>query len=151
MANGDGSTSLIPNFDDITGPSTTQKASEQASSKKKNLPAQYWLNVGIERNGRLCSLPMGIPLDNLKPKPIPAAGHTADATPDQIQKKAEFRAMRDTEHKLWGKLQEVYLGLKPGEEKTVQLVCRVRRVDSKELTETEQETNPFALGDDFKL
>ena len=143
--------STLPNLDEIIGPDSSEETTT-STTRNKRPAAEYWLNVGIVRNGKLCSLPMGIPLDNLKAKPVPNINITPDMSPEQVTRKKDFRALRATEAELWEKFRAIFLSLKPGEEREVNLVCRVRRTEAKSQNEElEQEGNPYALGDDFQL
>lgn len=130
-------TELIPSFEEITGPKPQSDKQDSTSTNgngsngKTKEPAQFWLNVGVERNGKLLTLPMGIPLDKLKSKPVP-------------NKQSEFQQLRAGEKALWDQFRTFFEGLKPGESKRVNFVCEVRRINEAELIE--EDTNPFAPG-----
>lgn len=127
--------SLIPSFEEITGPKARQQETQQprnGNDKPKRPPAQFWVNVGKEKNGKLLTLPMGIPLDGLTAKPI-------KGKPD-----SEFAKMRAAEADMWEQFWAFCKTLKPGEAKRLNFVVEVRRVSEQEAVE--EETNEFALG-----
>lgn len=109
----------------------------------KNDPAtkpektQFWINVGVEKNGKLVSLPMGIPLDKLEARRIPGSS----------SKNTEFRQLRMAEADLWKKMQEVMSKLQPGETVVLPFTVELRRCEADEVLEDQDEaTNPFAVG-----
>jgi hypothetical protein len=123
-------------FDDVQVPVAGVKPVVPSTEKKEKVQTKFWLNVGVERNGKLLTLPLGIPLDGLTAKSIPNG-----------KASAEFRGMRIAEKQLWDKIQEVMSTLKPGESKSLPLQVEIRHVEAKELTAEEAASNPFALGD----
>lgn len=124
---------LITNFADIQVGAST--ANGQRAQKKDT---QIWINVGLRRNGKLVSLPMGIALDELKERKVPSP-----KTQNQ-----EFRNLRLAEAQLWAKMKEIMASLKPGETKVLPFEVEIRKVDEKEVIEdVDQSENPFAIGD----
>lgn len=108
------------------------------NGKEDRKPTKYWLNVGLQRQDKFLTLPMGIPLDDLEPKPIPGPQ----------SKNQDFRNLRIGEAQLHGKIQEIMAGLKPGQSIKLPLEVEIRMVDEKmEPTEKEVENNPYAVGD----
>lgn len=124
---------LLSQFEDIQVP--TSKTSSDASTQGKRPAAKFWVNVGLRRNGKLLTLPMGIPLDNLKSKAVP-------------KQAGDFQSMRKAEAQLWEKIQELMSTMKPGESKTLPFEVEIRKVTEEE--QIEETSNPFDLGD-FKL
>lgn len=100
-------------------------------------PSQFWLNVGVRaEDGTLLQLPLGIPLDDLKAKPIPSVSRDGDPS---------FRHQRVAEAALVETLQEMLATLEPGETLPVEgLAGEIRRVkDKQEVSEEEYEENPY--------
>lgn len=127
---------LLSQFEDIQLPSTGTNSST-GTPQNKRPSAKLWLNVGIRRNGKLLTLPLGIPLDNLKAKPIP-------------KQPGEFQNIRKGEYQLLELLQQLMSTMNPGETRTVPFEAEIRRVEEHETSEEETVSNPFDLGD-FKL
>jgi hypothetical protein len=129
---------LIADFGNIG----VKKTNGTKQEKPEQTPTQFWVNVGLSRGGKLVSLPMGIPLDNLKARKIP----------NSSTKNQEFRNLRLAESQLFDKIQEIMASLKPGESKTLPLQVELRRVEEQEdHSETEDNSeNPFSVGD-FKV
>lgn len=121
-------------FSDIKLPGGEQE--QQGGEKKEKQNTKFWLNVGIERGGKLVSLPMGIPLDNLKPKAIPGPS----------TKNQDFRFLRMAESQLFDKVQEIKATMKPGEVCRLPFIVELRMTDEKvEPTEEEFQQNPYAI------
>ena len=119
--------------DFITG--GVQNHENQNSQAKPK--SEFWVNVGIERNGKLVSLPMGIALDKLEPRRIPGSS----------SKNQEFRFLRLAEADLWKKMQEIMASMKPGEVVTLPFQVELRRCEATEVVEEQDTTvNPFAVG-----
>lgn len=133
MASTTALSNLLSEFEDIQLPGSS-KTPDMASQAKRPA-AKYWVNVGLRRNGKLLTLPMGIPLDNLKAKAIP-------------KQAGDFQNMRKGEAQLWEVLQQLMSTLKPGESKTLPFEVEIRKVEEHE--QIEENVNPFDLGD-FKL
>ena len=114
-----------------------QPASQGNESTSKPEKTQFWINVGIERAGKLVSLPMGIPLDKLEARKIPGSS----------TKNVEFRQLRQAEADLFSKVQQVMAAMKPGETYKLPFTVEIRRCEEAEVT-TEQDVNenPFAVG-----
>ena len=143
--------SILPNLDEIAESVGQAQSNETSKTDKSKLPkTKYWLNVGVVRNGKLLSLPMGIPLDGLKAKAIPTVKVDKDTPEEAAKRRIDFRDMREEEAKLWDKFSKLFHGLKPGEERDVKFVCRVRMTDtSDESTESGSHVNAYA--GDFDL
>jgi hypothetical protein len=125
---------MIPQFDEISGPTPKAVASGGRTHDKtepKREPARYWLNVGVVRGEKLLTLPMGIPLDKLKAKPIP-------------NKASDFQQLRAGEADLWKAFKAEFEKLKPGESKKLNLTCEIRMTSEAEAVE--EDTNPYAVG-----
>ncbi len=133
---------LINSFDNIPLPGSERRTASNQATQQEKQPVFFWLNVGIERNGKLVQLPMGIPLDGLKARKVPGPS----------TKNLEFRQLRQAEAQLWTKVQEVMASLKPGESVKLPFSVEIRRVEeavSEEESETETSENPFAIGNLF--
>lgn len=126
------SSNLIPDFITVPAPKTQQqsKTEEKHETSKPKEPALWWLNVGLEVNGKFLTLPMGIPLDKLKAKPVP-------------NKTSDFQQLRIGEKQLWEAVHKEMQKLKPGESKRLNLQVEIRRVNEAELLE--EDTNPYSL------
>jgi hypothetical protein len=125
--------SILPNLDEVGEQSSTTAQAESKSDKSKLPKTRYWLNVGVVRNGKLLSLPMGIPLDGLKAKAIPTIS-LKDVSEEQATRRVDFRDLREEEAKLWEAFSKMFHGLKPGEERDVNFTCRVRMTENTEET-----------------
>lgn len=113
---------------------TNQNNQNQAESKPKS---EFWVNVGIERGGKLVSLPMGIALDKLEARKIPGSS----------TKNLEFRQLRQAEADLWSKMQQLMATMKPGETVVLPFQVELRRCEAPEIaTEAEETANPFLVG-----
>jgi hypothetical protein len=117
--------------DEIKKPGSTSSSTE---TKKEREPANFWLNVGVVRKNadgveKLVTLPMGIPLDKLKAKPVP-------------KNASEFQQLRAAEAELWAQFKPFYEALKPGESKRIPFVVEVRRVSEAEKAELRLGLNP---------
>lgn len=113
---------------------TNNQNQNQTESKPKS---EFWVNVGIERGGKLVSLPMGIALDKLEARKIPGSS----------TKNVEFRQLRQAEADLWSKMQTIMAGMKPGETVILPFQVELRRCEAPEqTTETEETSNPFLVG-----
>jgi hypothetical protein len=123
--------SVIPNFQEL-------RQSVAEAGKAKMEAARYWINVGIERNGKFLSLPLGIPLDKLKAKPVPS-------TP------GDFHNLRQAEAELWSEIEMLKASLSPGQEVDLDLTVRIRMTAEKEEKETAENLNPYSLGNNFNL
>ena len=118
--------------DFITGGQSNHE--NQTAAKPKS---EFWVNVGIERNGKLVCLPMGIALDKLEARKIPGSS----------SKNTEFRFLRLAEADLWKKMQEIMAQMKPGEVISLPFQVELRRCEATEQVEEQDTTvNPFAVG-----
>jgi len=109
--------------------------STNESAKEKT---QFWVNVGVERGGKLVSLPMGIPMDKLEARKIPG----------NSSKNTEFRQLRQAEADLFAKIQKIMAQMQPGETVKLPFTVELRRCEENEtVTEQDSGTNPFAVGD----
>ena len=118
--------------DFITGGQSNHE--NQTAAKPKS---EFWVNVGIEKAGKLVSLPMGIALDKLEARKIPGSS----------SKNTEFRFLRLAEADLWKKMQEIMAQMKPGEVISLPFQVELRRCEATEQVEEQDTTvNPFAVG-----
>lgn len=102
--------------------------------KAKKPKARFWVNVGVEMNGVLVSLPMGIALDDLKSRPL---------VPNSDNK--EFRHLREAEADLWNQMKKLMELMEDGDEHVLsQFQVRIRKTQPKERDESE--TNPLLVG-----
>ncbi len=116
-------------FQDIKIPGKGEQQTTETNGKQKE-QTKFWLNVGVRRGEKLVTLPMGIPLDNLKAKAIPGP-----ATKNQ-----DFRHLRMAESQLFDRIREMMAGLKPGETMELPLTVELRCVDEKTDEETPAQT-----------
>ena len=143
------SDNLITSFNDIgnsgsTGTKQLFKNLKPAEQKEKT-PVFFWGNVGLRRNGKLVSLPMGIALDKSPEIKLPNAPR-ADATPEQKQRYLEYKQLQEARIMLWNKVREVMSTLKPGETITLPFEFEIRRVNEETESEVADTTeNPFAI------
>lgn len=109
----------------------------QSTEQKPN--AKLWLNVGYEvqhtndkgeETTRFINLPVGIPLDTMEALPI--SGQSI-----------EFASLRSAQNDLLKALQAAGDDMDPGAEKQVNLVIKIRKVNSQ--IEVKREDNPFAV------
>lgn len=110
---------------------------QRVNDNQEREVSHFWLNVGyVAPNGKFVSLPLGIPLDNLKPKDIPAP----------TENNLEFRQMLAAQNDL---LKEILAActMEPGKDILIDgLECQLRRRQEKtnqELSKSESEENPF--------
>ena len=93
--------------------------------------AKLWLNVGYEVNGRFVNLPIGMPVDTMKPTEVKG----------QNEDWVKFQTARN---QLLEALQHYGMSLAPGEEVEVStLVIRLRRVN--EDLEVSKAENEYAV------
>jgi hypothetical protein len=118
---------VIPSFDDIVLPTSSKKEGEKEPRKA----SEFWINVGILVEGKLVQLPLGIPLDGLKSRPIPSG-------------EGEFRQLRLAEASLWEQVQGVMGQMEPGQEIHLPKLTAVLR-RNKQPTENENKENPFKV------
>lgn len=138
MSGSSSPTGPMMNFDDIKLPGSQNGTPQPGTEKKQRPDTKYWCNVGIERGGKFIPLPMGIPLDNLKPRNIPGPK----------TKNQEFRNVRIAEKQLLEAVQSQLGTFTPGETRRVQFVVEIHMVDEKtEISEDEIDENPFAVGE----
>lgn len=108
------------------------------SEHTKPEKTQFWVNVGVERGGKLVSLPMGIPMDKLEARKIPGSS----------SKNTEFRQLRLAEADLFAKIQAIMGQMQPGQVVKLPFTVELRRCEENEQpTEQDSSVNPFAVGD----
>lgn len=98
-----------------------QTTNGNANGKEKKPAPKVWLNPGIETTDREgnpihIGLPIGIGVDTMDP--VKVRGRNED-----------FRALQTQKNELLEAIQAMGEQLSPGEEKTINLVCKIRRVD----------------------
>lgn len=95
-----------------------------SNNRNQNQPeAEFWLNVGLPANSvvpgeaepRFISLPMGLPLDTMKPAKVSGSNEL-------------YRQLQTAKNDLWEQLMRASSRLQPGQEMELPLVVRVRRV-----------------------
>lgn len=125
---------LISNLASLKQNGVGGTTNESAKPEK----TQFWINVGVEKNGKLVSLPMGIPMDKLEARKIPGSS----------SKNTEFRQLRQAEADLFQKIQAIMGQMQPGQVVKLPFTVELRRCEDNEtVTEQESGTNPFAVGD----
>lgn len=78
--------------------------------------AKVWLNVGFEKNGKFINLPFGLPIDTMKTADV--RGQNEDWVKQQIAR-----------NELLKMLQDAGASFTPGQEETVNLTIKLRRVN----------------------
>lgn len=78
--------------------------------------ASVWLNIGYEVNGKFINLPFGLPLDTMNDADI--RGQNTD-----------FVKQRTAQNELLAALKKAGMNLQPGQEVTLNLELRMRRVN----------------------
>lgn len=104
---------------------------------------QFWLNIGysvevdVHENGvavgketKFVSLPVGIPMDGMQALPVNS-------------KSEEFAAFQTARNDLLEQLSQLVTGLKPGEDRLINLQVQARRI-SAEAAPIAAANNPFA-------
>lgn len=92
--------------------------------------AKLWLNIGYEAGGKFINLPVGLPVDNMDPADV--RGQNVD----WIKQRSAQNALLDA-------VKKHGFSLQPGEEQTLQLEVRIRRVN--EEREVPQNENEYAV------
>lgn len=105
----------------------------------ERVQTQSWINVGVEVNGVLIPLSLGIPVDTMKPRTI--NGLTSNSSDEAVLAQQQIAAS----NQLTARIQALSLELEPGEERFLDLKVQIRRVV--ERTEIEESSNPFSVGD----
>lgn len=78
--------------------------------------AKVWLNIGYGANGKFINLPIGLPIDTME---------AADVRGQSM----EWVKQRTAQNDLLKALQQYGLNLQPGQEQTINLEVRLRRVN----------------------
>lgn len=91
--------------------------------------SEFWLNVGIMAGEEFISLPVGLPLDDMKP----ARANTNNA---------EWNQIAQAKNVLLEQLQQIAAHLEPGKEVTLSLEVQLRRAAKND--EPAQDSNPLA-------
>jgi hypothetical protein len=140
---------LITTFDDIPMPTSGTKnrpfqgqksPSNEGSNQREKTPVYLWGNVGIRKNGKLVSLPMGIALDKSPDIKVPKSN---------IENQ-DYYHLQVARKRLWDIVQEKMNSLKPGETMTLPFEFEIRRVAETEANETENPVeNPYDIGELF--
>lgn len=89
--------------------------------------SNLWLNIGYEINGKFVNLPLGMPIDTMKPAEI--RGQNED-----------FVKLRTAQNALLKALQDLGATFAPGQEQDIQLTVKLRRVNGAlDISKTENE------------
>lgn len=97
--------------------------------------AKVWLNIGYEAGGKFINLPVGLPIDTMEPAPV--NGQNVD-----------WVKQRTAQNALLDMLKKLGVELEPGQEQTIALQVRVRRVNEElavEPAENEYTLDPAML------
>lgn len=78
--------------------------------------AKVWLNIGYEAGGKFINLPVGLPIDTMEPAAV--RGQNED-----------WVKQRNAQNALLEALKKLGVDLDPGQEQTLNLQVRVRRVN----------------------
>lgn len=90
--------------------------SNQGTNNADRPASQIWLNVGYEANGKFISLPLGMAIDTMREATI--SGQNED-----------FIKQRTAQNDLLKMLQKAGASFVPGQEETLTLVVKLRRVN----------------------
>ena len=108
----------------------------QTNPNGEKTPAKVWLNVGYEAGGKFINLPFGLPIDTMKDAPV--KGQNED-----------WVKQRNAQNQLLKMLQDVGAKFTPGQEQTINLQVRLRRVN--EEVEVAKEDNEYGISIDALL
>lgn len=92
--------------------------------------SKVWLNVGYEVNGKFVSLPLGLPIDTMDSAEI--RGQNED-----------FVKLRTAQNELLEALKNAGQNMAPGQEQTVNLQVRLRRVNEELVVD--RASNEYAI------
>lgn len=92
-------------------------------------PSEFWLNVGVQAGEEFISLPVGLPLDDMKP----ARANTNNS---------EWNQMAQAKNTLLEQLQLLAAQLEPGKEVELNLTVQLRRAAQND--EPAKNDNPLA-------
>lgn len=92
-------------------------AAKNTAPTEEREKTEFWINVGRQVGDQFVSLPLGVPLDNLKPVKVPGSG----------TKNPEFRDLQQKRNKLLAQIQSIMAQLEPGEEHILKLEVQIRR------------------------
>lgn len=107
----------VLNLNTATPPrARNSRATPFGTTAEERPRSQLWLNIGYETNGKFISLPFGLPLDNMNE--ADTRSQNSDYVKQQMAKNA-----------LLAQLKAAGAGLQPGQEVTVNLELRLRRVN----------------------
>lgn len=108
----------------------TAASSSSTPDVADRVQAKVWMNVGVDVGGEFIALPLGTAIDTMKPEE--ARGNN----PEWLMKVA-------ARNELLEMIQAKGDALEPGEEITLTLEVRLRRVEDK--PEIDETSNPFSL------
>ncbi|AZO48065.1 hypothetical protein [Mesorhizobium sp. M4B.F.Ca.ET.058.02.1.1] len=92
--------------------------------------AKVWLNVGYEKNGKFINLPIGLPIDTME------AGEVRGQNEDWVKQ-------RTAQNELLKALQAMGAAFAPGQEETINLTIKLRRVN--EQLEVAKDQNEYSF------
>lgn len=92
-------------------------------------PSEFWLNVGVQAGSEFISLPVGLPLDDMKP----AKANTNNA---------EWNQIAQAKNVLLEQIQQIAAQMEPGAEHELTLTVKLRRTAQN--NEPASENNPLA-------
>lgn len=101
---------------------------------------EFWVNIGLPANGivegedapRFISLPMGLPLDTMKPAKVTGNDET-------------YRQLQTMKNRLWEEVMNAAARLQPGQEMDLPLQARIRRIKPKTPVQTAGSPLSFTL------
>ncbi|WP_139074153.1 hypothetical protein [Pantoea eucrina] len=101
----------------------------QNNGQQQRKPSEFWLNIGVMAGDEFISLPVGLPLDDMKP----ARANTNNA---------EWNQIAQAKNVLLEQLQQLGMQLEAGKEVELNLTVQLRR--SAKNDEPAQNDNPLA-------
>lgn len=131
-------------FENVVLPSieTNKPFGTEKKGKQERETNQVWANIGVVRKdgeGKdvFVGLPLGVPCDGLKAKKVP--GSDTD--------KQDYRNLVIAQNAFLEAFQKHMAGLKPGQEKVLNLQVQIRRIkEGEKVTEADKANNPLLAG-----
>jgi len=115
----------ILNFE--TAPTNTRGNTPFAGMNNEQPKSKMWVNIGYESNGKFINLPLGMPIDTMKPAEV--KGQNED-----------WVKQRTASNDLLKALQTLGASFEPGHEETINLIVKLRRVNEEmEVSKTDNE------------
>ena len=121
--------SLVNNGVNLLNHSLIRGAQPQVPAQQPRKPSEFWLNIGVNAGDEFISLPVGLPLDDMKP------ARTGSG-------KSDWQQMAQAKNLLLEQLQQLGAMMEPGTEQELTLTVRLRR--TAQHIEPPADENPLA-------